>query len=134
MSVVKVLSAVVVLLLSSLACEQAVVTVTPITPAEAVTTPDNTPTPTPTPRPTGTAAADVAVVAEIVRPVVNYRDAAGGTVIGNLEAGDTVTVLGCIEDGDLAGWCEVEIETEQMFVFVWAGCLSIDSEKGCQAK
>jgi uncharacterized protein YgiM (DUF1202 family) len=124
MSVVKVLSAVVVLLLSSLACEQAVVTVTPTTLAEAVTTPDNTLPPTPTPSPVPTAAD----VATILRPVVNLRAEAGGAVVESVTAGTVVTVIECGPE-----WCQVEY-MEQIF-YVYRGCLDGYADgRGCEAK
>jgi uncharacterized protein YgiM (DUF1202 family) len=132
MSVVKVLSAVVILLLSSLACEQAVVTVTPTTVAEAVTTPDNTPPPTlrPSPSPTVTAEADTATI----RATVYVRQAAdaASAEVGSLETGQTVEVLAC--DGS---WCEIEYMFEDTAVrgYVFRGCTSNNPEKlSCEVR
>jgi uncharacterized protein YgiM (DUF1202 family) len=114
-----------VLVLVSLACGQYVPTVTPTAqvtpePQEAATQPA-TPTPAPSPVPT---AADVAV---IVVPAVNVRAEPDGAVIGSLAAGDSVTVLECRDS-----WCQVEYLEQTGYI--WAGCLSIESGLGCEAK
>jgi hypothetical protein len=129
---IRVLFALAVLSLASLACGgQFVATVTPtsqppqvVTQVTPVSTPTNTPASALPPSPVPTAA-DVATV---VQATVNLRAEPDGAVIGSLAAGDSVTVIRCDAD-----WCE--IETEQMSGFIFAGCLSGYGEgKGCEAK
>lgn len=103
----------------TLACTQAVVT-PPVTPSPS-------PVPAVTRTPEATPAARTGATATVLRAVVNLRDNPGGVVIGNLEAGDTVTVLECLGD-----WCKVK-SLEQMG-YIWRGCLSGNPDVGCEAR
>jgi uncharacterized protein YgiM (DUF1202 family) len=112
--------AVCVLILSSLACGQYVGTPTP---APTTLPPSPTPAATVTPQATGTAE-DVQTA--IVRAaLVNVRTSPGGEVVGQIEAGQEVEIVGT--DGD---WVQIA-DPEG---WVWAGCLSGINEKGCTAK
>jgi uncharacterized protein YgiM (DUF1202 family) len=90
--------------------------VSPTPPPSA--SPSPVPTLTATPRATE-AAADTAVVRAAV---VNIRAIPGGAVVGQVEAGQEVTVLET--DGD---WVRIEGG------WIWGGCL-VGSEKGCEAR
>ncbi len=91
---------------------------------------------TPTTTPKSTAAKQIKPTAtmhewttEVVRPYINVRASAGGDPTGKyLRAGDTVTVLSCVDN-----WCEIEPlpEWEIEAAYVWIGCLDLDSGKGC---
>jgi uncharacterized protein YgiM (DUF1202 family) len=116
--------ALLVLVLSSLACMEPIVTATPevtltsepIVTIPAPTTPPSSPVPT---------AADVAV---ILRPVVNLRAEAGGAVVESVTAGTVVTVIDCGPE-----WCQVEY-MEQIF-YIWRGCLDGYADgRGCEAE
>jgi uncharacterized protein YgiM (DUF1202 family) len=118
----KIFTTLLFLVLSSLACTQAVVTPTP--PAPTTLPPSPTPAATVTPQATGTALVDVQTA--IVRAaLVNVRANPGGEVVGQIEAGQEVEIVGTdgdwVQIADPAGW-------------VWAGCLSGINEKGCTAK
>jgi uncharacterized protein YgiM (DUF1202 family) len=108
-------------ILASLACTQAVVipTVTPTPPPSA--SPSPVPTATATPRATE-AAADTAVVRAAV---VNVRAMPGGEVVGQIEAGQEVEIVACVDD-----WCQIVDPAG----FVFQGCLSIADGQGCEAK
>jgi hypothetical protein len=119
-----ILSAILTLILASLACGQYAPTVTP------TAAPSATPTPTVTPVPTATvtpfpAAEDVNTVT--IRAVVWIRSEPDGTRIGSLETGQAVELIGC--DGE---WCE--IRTDGLSGFVFRGCTS-DNPDGlkCEA-
>jgi uncharacterized protein YgiM (DUF1202 family) len=117
----RVLLSAVVMVLSSLACTQAVVvpTVTATPPPSA--SPSPVPTTTATPRETE-AAADTAVVRAAV---VNVRAMPGGEVVGQIEAGQEVEIVACVDD-----WCQIVDPAG----FVFQGCLSIADGQGCEAK
>ncbi len=120
----KILTALFVLLLSSLACGQQIAATTPTNQADntptTITTPDNTPTPSRTPSP--------APMTAIVRQaVVNVRQSPGGSVIGSLSAGDRVTVEGCEDD-----WCSISAPVTG---YVFRGCLeTLAGDLACEAK
>jgi hypothetical protein len=125
----KILTTVLVLVLSSLACMEQVATPAPaVSPSPAPTAspaPSATIAPSVTPRAT---AEDVqsATVAIVRQPTVNVRDAAGGDPTGEyVTAGQEVTVLEI--DGD---W--VRIAEPEGWLFI--GCLRDLSEKGCLAE
>jgi hypothetical protein len=124
----RIVLAITVLALATLACGEYVATVTP-TPPAASPPPSPTAPPSATPAATATAteAADAGVQTAIVRqPVVNVRDAAGGVPTGAyVYAGDTLTVLEV--DGDWARIAEPP-------GWVWAGCLEGLSDRGCVAE
>jgi hypothetical protein len=82
------------------------------------------PTPTPSPTSTVPTAADVATV---VQATVNLRAEPDGAVIGALAAGDSVTVIECVDS-----WCK--IETDVLGGWIYQGCLSLETELECQAK
>lgn len=116
-----ILTTVLVLVLSVLACSQPLPS-TPTTPVTTVlttvrvttVTPDNTSDNTPEWR------------AVVERPVVNVRAEPDGTVISQLRAGVSVEVLECT-----ATWCRIAKPAG----WVWRGCLSDNPKNlGCQAK
>jgi hypothetical protein len=124
----KTLVAVVVILLSALACGQ-YITPTPTTVDEIITTVTPlSPTRTAT-VPTATSVQFTTVKqqsATVVQAVVNVRTAPDGDVIGFLRAGDVVNVLECSEL-----WCKIESPAG----YVWRGCLSDNPENlGCSTK
>jgi uncharacterized protein YgiM (DUF1202 family) len=112
-----------VLALSILACGQYVPTVTP-TPAvsETPSSPTPTPAPTATERPRTTEEAADVQTATVRAALVNVRANPGGEVIGQVEAGQEVTVLET--DGD---WVRIEGG------WIWGGCL-VGSDRGCEAR
>jgi uncharacterized protein YgiM (DUF1202 family) len=112
--------ALIVLALSALACGQQIVTPTP----QATSTPPPSATPSPTLAPTRPAATEAADVqtATVRAALVNVRASPGGEVVGQVEAGQEVTVLET--DGD---WVRIEGG------WIWSGCL-VGSEKGCEAR
>jgi uncharacterized protein YgiM (DUF1202 family) len=117
-----------VLALSSLACMEQVATVTPTTQAvinvTTAVTPMADPTQTPSPTPTAAPVTPQAVI--VSRAVVNVRQEPGGAVVGTLEEGDTVTVLGCTDD-----WCKIERPSG----WVFRGCLEgLSDGRGCEAR
>jgi hypothetical protein len=127
---IRVLLALAILSLASLACGgQFVATITPspqppqvVTQVTPVSTSTQPPTLPPSPVPT---AADVAT---ILRPVVNLRVEAGGAVVESVTAGTVVTVIDCGPE-----WCQVEY-MEQIF-YIWRGCLDGYADgRGCEAK
>jgi hypothetical protein len=119
--------AVLVLTLSSIACGQQVVVTTPTiqadNTAQPITTPDNTPA-APSLLPTPTAEAETA---EVRAATVNVRAEPGGEVVGQVYAGMDVKIVACAD-----GWCE--IRTSELSGWVFEGCLSVETEKGCEAK
>jgi uncharacterized protein YgiM (DUF1202 family) len=118
--------AMIVLALASLACMQQTATVTP------TAAPSATPTPTATPVPTATVtpfpAAEDGQTAVVRAALVNVRQSPDGEVIGQVEAGQSVTVLGYSDDGEWA-----QIEAAEISGWIFAGCLQ-GSSKGCIAK
>jgi uncharacterized protein YraI len=100
--------------------------------APAPTTPDNTPTSTATPVPTATVtpfpAAEDGQTAVVRAALVNVRSSPDGEVVGQVEAGQSVTVLGYSDDGEWA-----QIEAAEISGWIFAGCLQ-GSSKGCTAK
>jgi uncharacterized protein YgiM (DUF1202 family) len=114
----KVLLSAVVILLSSIACsiqKGGPVATTP------VTTPTTVPaTASPAPTIAATEADDQTAVVRAA--VVNVRAKPGGEVVGQVEAGQEVTVLET--DGD---WVRIEGG------WIWGGCL-VGSTRGCEAK
>jgi uncharacterized protein YgiM (DUF1202 family) len=92
---------------------------TPTPPPSA--SPSPVPTLTATPRATE-AAADTAVVRAAV---VNVRAMPGGEVVGQIEAGQEVEIVACVDD-----WCQIVDPAG----FVFQGCLSIADGQGCEAK
>lgn len=125
----KPLVAVVILVLSSLACGQYVTAApenTPTTPpATVVISPIETQTTRiPTITPDNTALGENTTVVKL--PTINVRESPNGDPTGKyLRAGDTVTVIAC--DGD---WCQIKEPAGYVFI----GCLDLDSGKGCTAK
>ena len=121
----RIIFALCVLMLSVLACGQYVGTPTPavtLTPTAPPLTPS--PLPSPTAQPTGTAT-DEARTAIVRAALVNVRAKPNGEVVGQIEAGQEVTILETDGDwvriADPAGW-------------VYIGCLEGLSEKGCVTK
>jgi uncharacterized protein YgiM (DUF1202 family) len=118
----KVLLSAVVILLSSIACsiqKGGPVATTPVT--TPVTTPTTVPaTASPAPTIAATEADDQTAVVRAA--VVNVRAKPGGEVVGQVEAGQEVTVLET--DGD---WVRIEGG------WIWGGCL-VGSTRGCEAK
>jgi hypothetical protein len=117
-------AALIVLTLAALACGEFVGTPTPTPPAPATSPPSPTAAATVTPQATGTASADVQTA--IVRAaLVNVRANPGGEVVGQIEAGQEVEIVGCVD-----GWCEIA----EPAGYVFQGCLSIADGLGCEAK
>ena len=108
------------LLLSMLACMVQQITPTP-------TTPDNTATPTPPPAALATEPATQAVTARVIAGSVNVRSEPNGEVVGQIFSDQSVTVLACVD-----GWCQ--IETDVLTGYVFEGCLSVETEKRCEAR
>jgi uncharacterized protein YgiM (DUF1202 family) len=123
---IRVLLAIIVLVIASLACGTYVPTVTP------TAAPSATPTPTATPVPTATVtpfpAAEDGQTAVVRAALVNVRSSPDGEVVGQVEAGQSVTVLGYSDDGEWA-----QIEAAEIGGWIFSGCLQ-GSEKGCVAK
>jgi uncharacterized protein YgiM (DUF1202 family) len=112
----------IVLALLQLACIMSaaqIPTITPTPPPSA--SPSPVPTATATPRATE-AAVDTAVVRAAV---VNVRAMPGGEVVGQIEAGQEVEIVACVDD-----WCEIVDPSG----YVFQGCLSIADGQGCEAK
>jgi uncharacterized protein YgiM (DUF1202 family) len=112
------------LILASLACQIQVpgaVTPSPTPTPPPSASPSPVPTLTATPRATE-AAADTAVVRAAV---VNVRAMPGGEVVGQIEAGQEVEIVACVDD-----WCQIVDPAG----FVFQGCLSIADGQGCEAK
>jgi cytoskeletal protein RodZ len=93
--------------------------------------PASTPTPaatavpvTATPSPTEAAEADTAQVIAAALYVRQLPDA-GSEKVGELYVGQRVTVISCADE-----WCQIE----HPFGYVYQGCLSIESDLGCEAK
>jgi uncharacterized protein YgiM (DUF1202 family) len=98
----------------------------------AMQVPTATPTPTATPVPTATItpfpAAEDGQTAVVRAALVNVRQSPDGEVVGQVEAGQSVTVLGYSDDGEWA-----QIEAAEISGWIFAGCLQ-GSSKGCIAK
>ena len=109
----------------SLACGQQIVTPTPEPTPTASPQPAATLSPTAPPTASATEA-EQTETATVRAALVNVRAEPGGEVVGQLTAGTDVRVIGC--EGD---WCEIEADEASGFVFI--GCLSVDSGKGCIA-
>jgi hypothetical protein len=120
----KIVTTLLIVLLSSLACTQAgaVATLTP-------TAPPPTLTPSPAPArvtPSATAEDETAIITAIV--YVRQSADANSAAVGSLETGAEVEIVECTGE-----WCEVR--TDVLTGFVWRGCLS-DNPDGlkCEAK
>jgi SH3-like domain-containing protein len=79
---------------------------------------------TATPSPTEAAEADTAQVIAAALYVRQLPDA-GSEKVGELYVGQRVTVISCADE-----WCQIE----HPFGYVYQGCLSIESDLGCEAK
>jgi uncharacterized protein YgiM (DUF1202 family) len=121
----KVLTTVLVLVLSSLACMEQVVTPTPTVSAVAPTPSLVPATPTRRAVPSATAEAQDVQTAVVRAALVNVRAEPGGEVVGQLEAGTDVRVIECID-----GWCQI-VDPDG---WVFQGCLSIADGQGCEAR
>jgi hypothetical protein len=119
----KVLTTVLVLVLSSLACMEQVVTPTPTVSAVAPT-PSLVPA-TPTRRAVPSATAEDVQTAVVRAALVNVRAMPDGEVIGQIEAGQEVEIVECQDN-----WCLL-VEPAG---YVFQGCLSIADGQGCTAK
>ena len=126
----KILTTLLVMVLSSLACMEQVATPTPtpspVLPTAAATA---TPEPTRTPAPTATDGGEVVQTATI-QATVYVRTAAdpNSPEAGSLTTGAEVEIVAC--EGD---WCE--IRTNELTGYVFRGCLS-DNPEGlrCEAR
>jgi uncharacterized protein YgiM (DUF1202 family) len=111
-------------ILASSACVLSAAQVPTATPT--VSPPPASPTPTPAPtateRPRTTEEAADVQTATVRAALVNVRANPGGEVIGQVEAGQEVTVLET--DGD---WVRIEGG------WIWGGCL-VGSDRGCEAR
>jgi SH3 domain-containing protein len=117
-----ILAAILAAILASLSCGQ-YVTPTPASieaPAASATPTRTPPPPTPTPQ-----AAATEQTAKVIAAAVNIRSKPNGEVVGQIFAGQSVTILSC--DGD---WCKIK----HPLGYVWRGCLSVESGLLCQAK
>jgi hypothetical protein len=121
-SILAFLTPVLVIFLTSLACNIRIPNTQP-TPT-AINTPLPTPTKTlPTPSPNA-----LGEFATVRKPVVNVRKSPNGPASGaTLKAGDKVTVLECKDN-----WCK--IRTGVLTGYVFRGCLSGNEDLGCEAK
>jgi uncharacterized protein YgiM (DUF1202 family) len=121
--VTRVLLVITVLAFAQLACLMSAMQVPTTTP---------TPSPTATPVPTATVtpfpAAEDGQTAVVRAALVNVRSSPDGEVVGQVEAGQSVTVLGYSDDGEWA-----QIEAAEIGGWIFSGCLQ-GSEKGCVAK
>jgi uncharacterized protein YgiM (DUF1202 family) len=121
--VTRFLLAVVVLSIASLACLMSAAQLETPTP---VPSPSATPAPTVTPTATPHEAHEEDVQTATVRAaLVNVRANPDGEVIGQVEAGQDVTILEI--DGDWVHIAEPD-------GWLWIGCLDGLSEKGCTAR
>lgn len=115
-----------VLVIPMLACGT-YITPTPV-PTYEITNTVVLPTPT-APLPTPTELVIVASsthAATVAKAVVNVRESPNGAVVGSLEAGQTVNVLGCS-----GNWCKIDDPAG----YVWQGCLSDNPDGlGCEAR
>jgi hypothetical protein len=121
----KILTTVLVLVLSSLACMEQVATPTP-----AAMEPSPTPSPVPATAtrraaPSATAEAQDVQTAVVRAALVNVRAMPDGEVIGQIEAGQEVEIVECQDN-----WCLL-IEPAG---YVFQGCLSIADGQGCEAR
>lgn len=112
-----VLSAMLIIMLSVIACNQPIPTTLP-TAVVILTAIRTTLTPTPDNTPERTAV--------VSRPVVNVRETSNGKVIGFLRAGESVEIVECKNN-----WCQI---SSPIAGFVFLGCLDIESDLGCTAK
>jgi uncharacterized protein YgiM (DUF1202 family) len=117
--VARIVVAIIVLCFASLACS--IQKGGPVAQPQPSASPSPVPTLTATPRATE-AAADTAVVRAAV---VNVRAMPGGEVVGQIEAGQEVEIVACVDD-----WCQIVDPAG----FVFIGCLSIADGQGCEAK
>jgi hypothetical protein len=126
----KVLTTVLVLVLSSLACMEQVVTPTPTVSAVAPTPSLVPATPTRRAVPSATAE-DVQTNSAVVRvPIVRVRVEPGGASTEQyVYAGQQVTVLENVTTEDGGEWVRIADPAG----WIWAGCLE-GSEKGCVAE
>ena len=134
MSVVKVLTTVLALLLSTLACGQYITPTPDNSPTTAVTTPAPAtlaPSATPT-QPAPSRTAEAGEVATVKAALVNVRAEPAGEVVRQLEAGQAVTVLDIVTLENGEQWAQIETEGAAGYVFL--GCLSIGEGKGCVAR
>ncbi len=79
---------------------------------------------TPTQPPTAVPA-ETARAVTVQAAVVNIRSKPDGEVVGQIYAGQSVTILQCESN-----WCEIEKPAG----WVWGGCLVGINDKGCEAK
>lgn len=123
---ISILAAILTTVLASLACGQQVVITPTVSPEITLT--DNTPTrPTSSPVPPATEPATQAVTARVIAGSVNVRSEPNGEVVGQIFSDQSVTVLACVD-----GWCQ--IETDVLTGYVFEGCLSVETEKRCEAR
>jgi len=112
--------AVAVLVLSSMACSLQVGAAVPTTvPTTVVMTPKVVTTVSTTPFTT-------VWTALVKLPVVNVREKPSGKVVGTVSVGDSVTIASCSGD-----WCQI---VKPIKGYIFKGCLSVESDLGCQAK
>jgi serine/threonine-protein kinase len=122
----KIVTTLLVLVLSSLACMEPVATITPEPTATPPPSPSATAAPSATPTATRTPA-DVQTTSATVRAaLVNVRAEPGGEVIGQVEAGTDVLVIGTDDSGD---WVQIA----EPAGWLWGGCLE-GSTRGCEAE
>jgi Na+-transporting methylmalonyl-CoA/oxaloacetate decarboxylase gamma subunit len=112
------------LLLASVACMEPVATPTISAPSASTPTPAATAAASATASPTEAAEADTAQVIAAALYVRQLPDA-GSAKVGELYVGQRVTVISCADE-----WCQIE----RPFGYVYQGCLSIESDLGCEAK
>jgi hypothetical protein len=130
----KILTTVLVLVLSSLACMEQVATPTPAVPVGTPSTPSPLP-PTATRRaaPSATAEAQDVQTAVVLPVALNVRQSPGGASTNKyLYSGDPVEVGVCADK-----WCEIvaTIDGQEVTGFVYQGCLSeVAGELRCEAK
>lgn len=116
------------LALAALACMQPIDAITPTnTPPPVTATPTRPPaTVAASPTPPATVANSTRSVARVVAAVVNVRVEPGGEIVGQVEAGQSVTVAECSGD-----WCRIEQPLEG---WIFRGCLEgLADGRKCEA-
>jgi hypothetical protein len=118
----KIFTTLLFLVLSSLACTQAVVTPTP--PAPTALPPSPTPAATVTPQATGTASVNTVTIRAVV--YIRAEADANSPAVGSLETGERVVIVSCSSD-----WCEIAEPSG----YVWRGCTDDNPNNlSCEAR
>jgi hypothetical protein len=125
----RIVLAVSVLALSTLACGQ--YTSTPTPPAPTASPVPLTATAAPTATAEATATGEGVIIAIVRQPVVTVRLTAAGDPTGDyITAGQEVVILEIVTDDQGGEWARIADPAG----FVWAGCLLGVNSKGCEAR